>query len=207
MLTLDETQNILGDHARALFAKPFEAAVRTWHTFVEREPEMALPLDATSRANMIHNWAQREVRTALVDHPVARELSSLGFFAVAVGSNPLIRLKFLNGGRPSNVATEQQKELARHRYGEEAMQALIAEGLPKPPTLLTCGYRLDYGATLTRVEIRCDYAGACLWNWNIWGADEGGAGTFEVTTLPLGPDPQPAVFRSTRSVASNAEET
>ncbi len=205
MLTLDQTKALLGDYVEGVFAVPFEKAVGTWHRFVQRDPDMAMPLDATTRANMIHNWAAREVRTALVDHPVAHEVSALGFFAMAFNVNPLVRLKLINGGRPSNVATGQQKELMRQQYDEDAMHALAAEGMPNPPTLLTCGYRLDHAAQLVRVEIRCDYAGVCLWNWTIWG-EEGDAGTYEVTTLPLGPDPEPAVVRSTRRTQKDAEE-
>lgn len=204
MLTLDQTKTLLGDHVEEVFATPFEKAVRMWHRFVQRDPDMALPLDATTRANMIHNWAAHEVRAALVDHPVARELSALGFFAVAFGVNPLVRLKLVNGGRTSNVATEQQKDLLRQRYDEGAMDALAAEGMPHPPTFLTCGYCLDSVAQLIRVEIRCDYGGVCLWTWTILG-DEGNAGTFEVTTLPIGTDPEPAVVRSTRRAQQNSE--
>lgn len=204
MLTLDQTKKLLGDHVEEVFATPFEKAVGTWHRFVRRNPDMALPIDATTRANMIHNWAAHEVRTALVDHPVAREVSALGFFAVAFGGNPLVRLKLVNRGRTSNVATEQQKELLTQRYDEEAMGALAADGMPNPPTLLTCGYRLDDVTQLIRVEIRCDYGGDCLWNWTILG-DEGDVGTFEVTTLPIGPEPEPAVVRSTRQAQQNSE--
>ncbi len=206
MLTLDQTKTLLGDHVEEVFATPFEKAVGTWHRFVRSNPDMALPIDATTRANMIHNWAAHEVRTALVDHPVAREVSTLGFFAVGFGVNPLVRLKLVNGGRTSNVATEQQKDLLRQRYDEEAMEALVAEGMPNPPTFLTCGYRLDHAAQLIRVEIRCGYGGDCLWAWTILG-DEGDAGTFEVTTLPLAPDPEPAVVRSTRRAQQNSEES
>lgn len=197
MLTLDQSQAILGDYVETVFATPFEKAVATWHRFVQQDPDMAAPIDATTRAGMIHNWAAREVRTALVDHPVAREVDALGFFAVAFGTNPLVRFKFLNGGRPSNVATDQQKGLKKQRYDEDAMTALVADGIPQPPTLLTCGYRLDPSAELTRVEIRCDYGSLCLWSWTIWG-DEGDAGSFETIPLPLGPDPVPAVVRSAK---------
>lgn len=205
MMTLDQTKALLGDHVEEVLAVPVEKAVGTWQRFVQSNPDIAMPLDATTRANMIHNWAAREVRTALVDHPVAREVSALGFFAVAFNVNPLVRFKLVNGGRPSNVATEQQKDLMRQQYAEDAMDALIGEGMPNPPTLLTCGYRLDHAAQLVRVEVRCDYAGDCLWTWTIWG-EEGAAGTYEVTTLPLGPDPEPAVVRSTRRAQQDAEE-
>jgi len=206
MLTLDQTQALIGDHVEEVLAAPFEKAVATWHRFVQRDPDMAVPLNATTRANMIHDWAAREVRAALVDHSSAREFSSLGFFAVAFSANPLVRLKFLNGGRPSNVVTEQQERLAKQRYDETSMAVLAIEGIPNPPTFLTCGYRLDYEMKLTRVEIRCDYNGMCLWSWPIWG-DELNASTFEAIPLPLRPAPEPAAVRSTRpAIQARAQE-
>jgi hypothetical protein len=206
VLSLDQAQNLLGPYVDDLFARPVNAAVKSWQGLVEREAELAAALDATARANNIHCWAKREVRKVLVDHPVGRESTGLGFFAVAFGSAALVRLKFISAGSPSNVATDQQKQLAKHQYSDDAMRSLISEGIMQPPTLLTCGYRLSYFSELVGVELRCDYDGLCLWNWPLLG--DGGGGGFELQPLPVGPDPQPAVIRSklkTEGVSEEAE--
>lgn len=127
-----------------------------------------------------------------------REVGALGFFAVAVDANPLVRFKCVNGGGPSNVNTEQQHLLARHQYDDDAMEALALVGISSPPSLLTCGYLLDAAALLKSVEIRCDYGKRLLWRWPIWGDAAEGGSVVEQMPLPSVPGPKPAQVRSTR---------
>lgn len=202
-MTLDEAQRTLSPHL-SVFAPPVEAAVQSWHGFVQREPALAAAFDATARANAIHCWIKSEVRSALEESQVARETSALGFFAVAIGTAPVVRFKLTSSGYPSNVRTEQQQNLASQAYNEQAMEALADEGIFSPPTLLTCGYKLDLAAQLTEVEIRLDYKQACLWAWTVWGDEEGHSA--EQVAFPGGPEPQPAVIRSTRTDAAKGEQ-
>jgi hypothetical protein len=198
VLTLDEARAILDPFREQVFAAPPLAAVATWHRFVKRDPAMALPMDETARANMIHCWWRHEVRRALTSVSGIREIKALGFFAVAVDGNPLVRFKCVSAGAPSNVETEQQRLLARQQYDDDAMTALALDGMPSPPTLLTCGYSLDAAALLKSVEIRCEYHRQLLWRWPIWGDEAAGSGLIEPMPLPNMPRPQPARVRSTR---------
>ncbi len=115
-----------------------------------------------------------------------------------MGANPLVRFKCVNDGAPSNVETDQQRLLARHQYDDDAMAALMLDGIPSPPTLLTCGYSLDAAALLKSVEVRCDYGKRPLWRWLIWGDAASGGGVVEPLPLPNVPGPKPAQVRSTR---------
>lgn len=198
MLTLDDARGLLDPFREQVFLAPALAGVATWHRFVEREPAMAAPLDETARANVIHCWWRNEVRRALASVAGIREVQALGFFAVAVAANPLVRFKCVSAGTPTNVETGQQTLLARQLYDDDAMAALEIDGIPAPPTLLTCGYSLDAVALLRSIEIRCDYRKRLLWRWPIWGDEAESGGVVEQLPLPDMPGPQPAHVRSIR---------
>lgn len=198
VLSLDDARLILNPFRKQVFAAPAVAAAATWQRFVEQQPEMAVPMDETTRANMIHAWWRHEVRRVLACTTGIREVSALGFFAVAVDGNPLVRFKSVNSGGPSNVDTEQQKLLARQQYDDDAMSALALKGIPSPPTLLTCGYLVDVAAVLKSIEIRCDYGRSLLWRWPIWGDAAEGGSVVEPMPLPGIPGPKPAQVRSAR---------
>jgi len=159
---------------------------------------MASPLDETARANNIHCWWRSGVRQALQGQPGIREISALQFFAVAVDSNPVVRFKCVSLGEPSNVRTGQQKDLSRQEYDDDLMEALTLEGIPSPPTTLTCGYSLNLAAELTSIEIRCDYRRRALWRWQLWGDTSEGEIT-ELIPLPGTSEPQPARVSSKKT--------
>jgi hypothetical protein len=198
VLTLDDARDILNPFRERIFAAPLLTAVAAWHSFIRQQPALAMPIDETARANMIHCWWRNEVRRALAPTSSVREVEALGFFAIAVDTNPLVRFKCVSAGAPSNVETEQQRLLARHEYDDDAMVALALAGIPLPPTLLTCGYSLDVAAELKSAEIRCDYGRRLLWRWPIWGDEAEGGGVVEPMPLPDVPGPEPARVRSTR---------
>lgn len=207
MLNMDAAQQRLTPHADALFVEPYKSAVDTWHEFVRESPTKAAPLDESTRANMIHNWVTDQVRVALQDQDLAREVSVLGFFAVALGADILVRYKLVNAGRPSNVRTVQQQNIEKQRYDEDAMGMLEGEGFVAPPTILTCGYRLDFAAQLTRVELRFDYAAGESWSWPLWAAEDIEVVATEQTAFPNMPEAQPAVVRSTKRDAAGEAAT
>lgn len=94
----------------------------------------------------------------------------LGFFAVRIGSYILLRFKYVgNDGGPHNVATRQQRLLARQTYDEEMALALNGDVSLAPPTLLTCGYTLTDRAEVDRIEIRRDCDGHLPWMYDIYG--------------------------------------
>lgn len=199
MLTLEGARQALDPYRKPVFTDPTLNAVATWQRFVRQSPDLAKPMDETARANMIHCWWRQGVRQALVNSSGIREITSLGFFAVAAGVNPIVRFKLVgDGGRPSNVDTEQQVLLSRQEYDDESLSALAEEGIPAPPTLLTCGYSLDEVAEIRFVEIRCDYKQYVLWRWIIWGDAGGGFGEIEQLPIPTIPGPRPARVKSAK---------
>jgi len=206
ILTLAEGRDVLDPHREAVLMAPAIKAVETWQSFVAKAPALASPLDETARAAVIHCWWRTEVRRALVDAKGIREVAALGFFAVAVAQNPLVRFKFLGNGTPSNVATEQQRDLAFHRYDDGALTALGLEGIPAPPTILTVGYSLNAAAELRSIEVRCDYGKRLLWRWPIWGEEAVYGGVVEPMTLPGVSGPVPARVRSRTKPRDEAEE-
>jgi hypothetical protein len=206
VLNLEDARVRLDPFRQEVFAAPAVAAVTTWQRFVEAQPDLASPLDETARANVIHCWWRHEVRRSLTRRADVREVRGLGYFAVAVGTNLLVRFKSVSSGVPANVATEQQKRLAYHRYDTDAMAALELDGITEPPTALTCGYSVDAATVLQSVEIRCDHGNQNLWRWMIWGAAAAGGGSVEQLPLPGTDGPKPARILSARKKEADSEE-
>ena len=158
----------------------------------------------TTRAGIIHDLTTRAVRGALREG--ARELTAYGFFAIIVSNDLAIRFKYVIGGQPRNVATEKQESLAKHQYEDELVRALTLDGCPGPPTLVTCGYRLDSAGQISTLTVQCDYGNGTLWRYPIYG-EPGTSNNFE--TLPLNPTDTlgTTIIRSTREPASRDDET
>ncbi len=146
------------------------AAIGTWATMVRDQPRYAKPLDTTTRANFIQNHVCREVEIALADDTGVAFPDRLGFFAIYFRPDILLRFKYVGTGCPSNVATTQQRLLARQQFSGELMLALAEVSALTPPTLLTCGYTLD-GHALGRLEIRRDCKGQLPWAYDIYGGE------------------------------------
>lgn len=211
---INEVRELLTPVADSLLITPRRSAVAEWQEFERNEPERAFAISSTTRAGMIHDFTVREVRRALsrpdAKASEARESAALGFFVVAVGDQLLVRYKYVAAGMPQNVATVAQRRLAQQRYGESMMETLTLEGVPTPPTLVTCGYTLEPDGSLGTVSVQCDYDKTCLWRYFAWGDAGEGFGSFE--TLPLDPllTPDATIVRSAseeskRSDASSEE--
>lgn len=167
-----------------------KAAVGKWQTLVAEVPVLALPLDATARANFIHCHLQAEVEPRI--EGLAEVTDRLDFFGLKIGNEILLRFKFLNSGMPSNVPTGQQRLLARQTYTEEMTLALTGDLSLRPPTLLTCGHTLD-GLDLNRIEIRRDCKGHLPWSYDIYGGD---AVNLPVVLDGMADDARPATISS-----------
>lgn len=198
LLRLDEARELLGPHVNAVLVDPYRQALATWQRYVRTLPGDAQSISTTTRAGMIHDFAATVVRRAL---PAAgsqiRETNALRFFAVAIEGRALVRYKYVAADIPHNYQTRQQQLLSRQQYDGDMLESLALDGMPEPPTLLTCGYTLDYEGGLNTVSVQCDYRRSPMWRYLLWGGPDGG-GTFEM--LPLQPDllPQPTEVRSTR---------
>ncbi|HWC34117.1 MAG TPA: hypothetical protein VG650_04730 [Mycobacteriales bacterium] len=200
LITLDEAQKRLEPYKDDVFVAPWTTAFEQYGKFVKEQAALAKALDATARANIIHCWAREHARKALVGKAGIRETECMGFFAVLVDSDPVVRFKYLRDGRPSNVRTDQQQFLARQEYKKDVQLAFEEEGLSALPTTVTCGYELDVAQQLSQIVIRCDYKNDNLWTWPIWGDAAAGGGGIEpmpIPTLPT-PTPRPAAVRSAR---------
>lgn len=154
-------------------------AIGNWATFVRDTPEFALPLDATARANWIQRHICHQAAAETADMAGVRLNDRLGFFALQFGEPILMRFKYIGHGAPSNVATVQQRLLARQEYTPD-MLLMLGDGVEMaPPTMVTCGYTLD-GDKLGRLEIRCDCKGQQSWSFEFYG----GATVVAPITLP-----------------------
>jgi hypothetical protein len=202
LLTIVEAQSRLEALQADVLVAPRKLAVEKWNEMEQEDPDFALDMEATERANIIHGLTRSRVRKALatVDASAAHELTSLGFFAVAFGDDLIVRYKFVGNGEPSNVATNRQKELAKHEFDDKLMGKLALEGVPNPPTIATCGYTLDFSGKLETVSVRCDHSGNTLWQYTVWGDDKGGFGTTAMPSIMPELDPTATTIRSTRRV-------
>jgi hypothetical protein len=202
LMNMDEAQAQLAPVADALLVTPRRSGVSTWNAFEADAPGIASAISTTTRAGMIHDFTVLEVRRALQREDVksvAREIDSpLEFFTVAVGSGLLVRYKLVAARMPRNVATDVQRRLAAQQYDEETMNALALDGMPTPPTLVTCGYTLDVDGRLGTVSVQCDFKNATMWRYVAWGDSGEGFGTFE--TLPIDPNlsPEATIVRSAK---------
>lgn len=147
-----------------------KAAWSSWLTLVKESPAFALPLNHRTRANIFHNHVCTEVEQRVGDLAGVEITDALGFFAIKVGGDILLRFKYVGHGAPANVRTDQQKRLARQTWNEQMMLALTGDDSLTPPTLLTCGYVID-GDEIGRVEIRCDCKGKVSWSYDIYGGE------------------------------------
>lgn len=146
----------------------YKAAIQRWAELIDDSAHLALPLDATARANFIHPHVCREVQIRVADVAGVEPTDALGFFALRIGHDILLRFKHVGGGIPRNYKTRQQRLLAGQTYDTQMVFALTGDPALTPPTLLTAGYTLD-GKTLARVEIRRDCIGHQPWTYDIFG--------------------------------------
>lgn len=175
-------------------------AAGRWETLLNERPELAHPLDATTRANFIHDHACSEVEQRIADVEGVQVADGLGFFALYVGTEILLRLKFVGYGAPRNYPTGQQKLLARQSFTEDMLMAL--DGIEAPPTLLTCGYTLE-GVAIGRIEVRRDCEGHPTWSYDIYG----GEAIIEPLVIPgMADTTKPAIVTSGRKAAEGGSQ-
>jgi len=182
----------------AALVDPHKAVIKRWFEMVAEVPQYTKSMKPSTRAGWIHDHLCPEVEAALEGIPGVFAHEALGFFAVSIDNEILMRLKYIGQGTPSNVATEQQKLLARQEYDEEMLAALGTDPALNPPTFLTCGYTLGEGE-LGRLEIRCEYKGKTLWSFDLFGG--------EAMSAPLefpgtAQEALPARVKSTRKTAA-----
>jgi hypothetical protein len=153
-------------------------------------PEAIAALDRTERANFLHGQV-RNLITAGVEGTPGVAITDWSIFTVAVGADLLVRFKYLGGGRPANVPTNQQKLLAKQQYPQEVFDLLAVAGITDAPTTVTCGYTLD-GWDIGRIMIRRDCEGHESWAYDIYG----GVAVSEPLNFAGIEEAKPAVVRS-----------
>ncbi len=169
MVDLPETKSRLEPLVPHITAA-HESAMSGWVARLREDSEFTLPLDITTRANILNNHICKQVERRVGDMSGVRLNDKLGFFAVLVEPDILLRFKYVGHGAPANVKTKQQKLLAKQTYNEQMMLALAGDAGAEPPTLLTCGYVID-GDKIGRIEIRRDCKGHQTWSYDIYGGD------------------------------------
>ena len=197
LISLDDAQAQI-DPLRSILTEGHKGAAKKWATLVEEQPDLARVLDATTRANYIHDHLCAEISRRVGGIPGVEAIDTLGFFALRIGDDILLRHKFVGQGAPSNVRTAQQKRLARQQFSEETMYALTGDKAFKPPTLLTCGYTLD-GVEIDRIEIRMDCVGKLPWSFDIYGGE---AVAEPLVLKGMADESKPATIKSTRKKAT-----
>jgi hypothetical protein len=141
-----------------------------WTDEVKERSAFTLPFGPTTRKQIIHDHVRAHITISVIEIPEVEPDESLGFFGLKIGSEILLRFKYVGQGAPRNVATRQQRLLAKQTYDEQMTFALTGDAALEPPTLLTCGYTID-GDKIGRVEIRCDCKGHIAWSYDIYGGD------------------------------------
>jgi hypothetical protein len=199
MIELPEAQQAIKAIEPAL-TQGLLTGTKNWQTLLNEHPDLAVPLDTTTRANFIHNHSCTEIGRLVADTEGVTVADGLGFFGLLVGDVIVLRVKFVGFGAPSNVATKQQKLLARQSFTPDMLMAL--DGMSAPPTLLTCGYTLE-GAEIERIEIRRDCIGHETWSYEIYG----GEAVVEPLVIPgLIDTTKPALVTSTRKAAEGESQ-
>jgi hypothetical protein len=200
MIELDEARSRI-DPLQNMLVDSCEAAVGTWATFVTDHSEMALPLDATARANFIHSHLRHEVDLRVADLDGVEPTEGLNFFGLIIQQDTFLRFKYVGKGVPHNVPTKRQKLLANQTFTKSMKATLMGDPSMPPPTMLTCGYTLD-GIELGRIEIRRDCKGHQPWSFDI----HGGAAVAEPLVFPGMTDTtRPATVTSTKKAAEKGQ--
>lgn len=168
MVQLDDARQQLSE-LHPILVDAHVAAVAAWASLVTDRPDLAIPLNSTTRANFVHNHIEAEVARRVADLPGVAIADGLDFFGLWL-DGILLRFKFVGHGEPSNYPTTQQKLLARQIYTEDMVENLTGDPALDPPTLLTCGYTLD-GDKVGRMEIRRDCVGHLPWSYDIYGGE------------------------------------
>lgn len=177
-----------------------QAAMSSWVEHLKNDPEFTEPLDTTTRANILNDHVCRKIERRVAELSGVTVNDKLGFFALMVGDDILLRFKYVGQGAPMNVATEQQRLLARQMYSEQMMLSLTGDLAGEPPTMLTCGYVID-GDEIGRIEIRCDCVGHQTWSYDIYGGER--------VTMPQalpGQEDTTKPARITRKIAAQGED-
>jgi hypothetical protein len=196
MLTMQDIQTRIAPVTDDI-ASGFVAGWDTWLKMVNDHPEFTRPFGPTVRANIVHAHACQEINERVSARGYGFN-TALGFKALAVGNDLLLRFKYQrDGGPPSNVRTFQQRELARQRYTDKGMATLALEGFSDPPEFVTVGYILNVNGTkISRIVVRRDCRGYLPLQFDIYPA---AIATFvEPLLLPNIEEPTPAKIRSPR---------
>jgi hypothetical protein len=169
MIDLPEAKDRLEPLVPILVAA-HEAAMTNWVEEVKKSPGFTLPLDTTTRANVLHNHVCAQVTLGVANVTGVEPNDRLGFYALMCDPDILLRFKYVGHGAPANIATQQQALLAKQTYSYQMMLSLTGDASLDPPTLLTCGYVID-GDTIGRIEIRRECKGHQTWSYDIYGGD------------------------------------
>lgn len=145
-------------------------AVAAWAQLLENFSAFALPLDATTQKNVLHNHIWSGICRAFDEDPAARPNDKMSVKGLLIPGQIFLRFKYVGHGEPHNVATVQQAHIARQEYSDEMFDALVGDSTLGLPTFLTCGYTLD-GPNIGRIEIRRDCKGHPPWAYDIHGGE------------------------------------
>lgn len=196
LITADQARKRI-QPIESVLVDAYKSAVEVWRDLVNKHPAFALPLDATARANFLHCHFRDQVDRRIADRAHATVNDRLGFYALLLHPDVLLRIKYVgNGdGAPHNYPTYQQRLLARQNYDVEMLELLGLDPSLAPPTFLTCGYTLD-GLEPERLEIRRDCRGRQSWSFDIYGGET----LIEPLVFDgMGDDTKPARVASSRN--------
>jgi hypothetical protein len=186
------------ERVEAILIDRHKVVVDRWFEMVAAVPQYAKAMKPTTRAGWIHDHLCPEVEAGVDGIADVLAHEALGFFALSIDNEILMRLKYVGQGAPSNVATDQQKLLARQEYDEAMLDSLGTDPALGLPTFLTCGYTLGDGE-LGRLEIRCDYKRKTLWSFDLYGGEAVSA-PLEFPGMPQ--EALPALVKSNRETAA-----
>jgi hypothetical protein len=167
MIELPQAQTAIAPIAD-LIVEAYLESWKSWRKFLEDEQGLALPFNATARANFLHCHVCSEISKRIADVAEVEETEVLEFYALKVGPEILLRFKYTRRGQPSNVKTKRQRRLDRQIYTADEALALTGDAALVVPTLLTAGYTID-GDEIGRIEIRRDCKGHPRWYYNLYG--------------------------------------
>lgn len=108
-------------------------AAKNWRSLLTECPDLAAPLDSTTRANFINDHVCAEVAQRMDGRAGTSLNDALGFPLLLVGEWIVLRFKFVGHGAPRNYPTEQQEVLAKQSYTSEMLSALGKGALSSSP--------------------------------------------------------------------------
>ena len=168
LISAEEAQELLYPQRAKKLAACIQGGWDKWRELGRRAPDLQIPLNASTRALIVHNHITDLARKEFADDPAVHVGDNRGFLILTIEEKMVVRFKkYRNKSfKTSNIPTRQQLQFAYQ---------LQLPGMPPEATRLVAGYLLDELQTsIETIAVTCSIGPDLQWMLDI--SDEADAG-------------------------------